>query len=59
MKTLTVDFSPEQIADEIMNALAGSGDSYLVGWKAKTLGFFARILPARLARRVVKYVTGY
>jgi short-subunit dehydrogenase len=59
MKTLTVDFSPEQIADAIMNALAGSGDSYLVGWKAKTLGFFARILPARLVHGIVKYVTGY
>jgi NAD(P)-dependent dehydrogenase (short-subunit alcohol dehydrogenase family) len=59
MKTLTVDFSPEQIADAIMNALAGSDDSYLVGWKAKTLGFFARILPARLVHGIVKYVTGY
>jgi len=59
MKTLTVDFSPEQIAGVVMRALAGSSDSYLVGWKAKVLGFFARILPARLARGVVKHVTGY
>jgi len=58
-RTLTVDFSPEQIADAIMSALAGSGDSYLVGWKAKILGFFAGILPARLTRRIVKHVTGY
>ena len=59
MKTFTVDFSPEQIADAIMNALAGSGDSYLLGWKAKTLGFLSKVLPAPLARRVVMYVTGY
>ncbi|MBT8048295.1 MAG: SDR family oxidoreductase [Xanthomonadales bacterium] len=59
LKTFTVDYSPEQIADEIMKALAGSGDSYLLGWKAKFLGFFARVLPAPLARRVVKYVTGF
>ena len=59
MKSLTVDFSPEQIADEIMHALAGSGGSYLLGGKAKALGFLSKILPAPLARRVVKYVTGY
>ncbi len=59
MKYFTVDFSPGQIADAIMNALAGSGHSYLLGWKAKTLGFFSKVLPAPLARRVVMYVTGY
>jgi NAD(P)-dependent dehydrogenase (short-subunit alcohol dehydrogenase family) len=59
MKSLTVDFSPEQIADEIMNALAGSGGSYLLGGKAKALGFLARVLPARVARRIVMHVTGY
>jgi NAD(P)-dependent dehydrogenase (short-subunit alcohol dehydrogenase family) len=59
MKTLTVDFSPEQIAEEIMQALQGSGDAYLLGWKAKSLGLFARLLPASLSRRVVKYVTGF
>jgi NAD(P)-dependent dehydrogenase (short-subunit alcohol dehydrogenase family) len=58
-KTFTVDYAPEQIADEIMHALSGSGDSYLLGWKAKLLGFFGKIMPARLARRVVKYMTGY
>jgi len=59
MKSFTVDFSPEQIADAIMKALVESGDSYLLGGKAKTLGFLARVLPAPLARRVVMYVTGY
>jgi NAD(P)-dependent dehydrogenase (short-subunit alcohol dehydrogenase family) len=59
MKSFTVDFSPEQIADAIMNALAGSGDSYLLGWKAKTLGFLSKVLPAPLVRRVVMYVTGF
>jgi hypothetical protein len=56
---LTVEFSPEQIADAIMEALAGSGDSYLLGGKAKTQEFLSKILPAPLARRVVMQVTGY
>lgn len=59
MKSFTVDFSPKQIADAIMNALAGSSDSHLLGWKAKSLGFLAKVLPAILARRVVMHVTGY
>lgn len=59
MKSFTVDFSPEQIADEIMNALAGSGGSYLPGGKAKALGFLSRVMPERLARRIVMRVTGY
>ncbi len=59
MKSFTVDYSPEQIADAIMQALAGSADSYLLGWKAKSLGFLAKVLPARLGRRVVMYLTGY
>lgn len=59
MKSLTVDYAPEQIADEIMRALAGSGESYLLGWKSKSLGVFAKLLPAPIARRVVKYVTGF
>lgn len=59
MKSFTVDFSPEQIADAIMHALAGSAHSYLLGGKAKTLGFLAKALPAPLARRIVMYVTGY
>jgi short-subunit dehydrogenase len=59
MKSFTVDFSPGQIADAIMKALAGSRDSYLLGGKAKTLGFLSKILPAPLARRIVMHVTGY
>ena len=59
MKSFTVDFSPEQIAGAIMQALSRSGDSFLLGWKAKGLGFLARVLPARMARRIVEYVTGY
>jgi hypothetical protein len=59
MQTFTVDFSPEQVAGEIMKALAGSAEGHLLGMKAKALGLAARLLPARLARRVVKYVTGY
>jgi NAD(P)-dependent dehydrogenase (short-subunit alcohol dehydrogenase family) len=59
MKSFTVDFSAEQIADEVMRALAGSAGSYLLGAKAKTLGFLSKILPASLARRVVMNVTGY
>jgi NAD(P)-dependent dehydrogenase (short-subunit alcohol dehydrogenase family) len=59
MKSFTVDYSPEQIADAIMHALAGSAQSHLLGWKAKALGFFSRILPAPLARRIVMHLTGY
>jgi NAD(P)-dependent dehydrogenase (short-subunit alcohol dehydrogenase family) len=59
MESFTVDFSPEQIADAIINALAGSADSYLLGGKAKALGFLSKVLPARLARKVVMQVTGY
>ena len=59
MKSFTVDFTPEQIADEIMSALAGSGHSYLLGWKAKALGLASKVLPASLGRRVVMHVTGY
>ena len=59
MKSFTVDLSPEQVADAIMHALAGSGWSYLLGWKAKTLGFLAKVLPESLGRRIVRHVTGY
>ena len=59
MKTLTVDFTPEQVAGEIIRVVNGSGRSYLLGAKAKMLGFLAKILPARLGRRVVMHVTGY
>ena len=59
MKSLTVDLSPEQVADAIMHALAGSRDSYLLGGKARLLGFLAKVLPASLGRRIVRQVTGY
>jgi len=59
MKSFTVDLTPEQVADAIMRALSGSRESYLLGAKAKTLGFLAKILPASLARWIVRYVTGY
>jgi NAD(P)-dependent dehydrogenase (short-subunit alcohol dehydrogenase family) len=58
-KSLTVDLTPEQVADAIMRALEGSRDSYLLGGKARALGFLAKFLPASLARRIVKFVTGY
>jgi short-subunit dehydrogenase len=59
MKSFTVDYTPEQIAEVIMKALDGSGSSYLVGGKAKTLGLLEKFLPASLGRRIVQYVTGY
>ena len=59
MQTFTVDHAPEDIADEIMKALAGSADSYLLGWKAKSLALLAKILPQSMGRRVVMYLTGY
>jgi len=59
MKSFTVDLTPEQVADAIMHALQGSRDSYLLGAQARALGFLAKILPASLSRRIVKFVTGY
>lgn len=59
MKSFTVDFSPEQVADAIMHALAGSGRSYLLGRKAKALAFLSKVLPESLGRRIVMHVTGY
>jgi NAD(P)-dependent dehydrogenase (short-subunit alcohol dehydrogenase family) len=59
LKSFTVDFSPEQVADEIMKALAGSRDSYLLGLQAKGLALLARLLPSSWARRIVMRVTGY
>jgi short-subunit dehydrogenase len=58
-KILTVDLAPEQVADAIVRALAGSGDSYLLGWKARTLGFLGKVLPASLGRWLVSKITGY
>lgn len=59
MKTFTVDFNPEQIADSIKSAIAGSRYSYLVGWKAKMLGALSKYLPSSMSRWIVKKVTGY
>lgn len=59
MKSFTVDFTPEDIAEAVMNALGGSRYSYLLGGKAKALGFLSKVLPAGLARRIVMHVTGY
>jgi short-subunit dehydrogenase len=58
-KTLTVDLDPEQVAEAIGHALEGSDYSYLLGWKARTLGFFGKVLPGSLRRWVVRKVTGY
>ncbi len=59
MKSFTVDFTPEQIADEIMKALNGSGQAYLLGAKARALGLLAKLLPAALGRRLVMRLSGY
>jgi NAD(P)-dependent dehydrogenase (short-subunit alcohol dehydrogenase family) len=59
LKSFTVDLAPEQVADVIMQALAGSRDSYLITAKGKALGFLAKVLPASLGRRIVQYATGY
>ena len=59
MKTLTVDLDPEQVAEAIVHALEGSGHSYLLGWKARTLGFLDKVLPGPIRRWVVRKVTGY
>ena len=58
-KTLTVDLDLKQAAEAIVRALDGSGHGYLVGWKARTLGFPDKVLPAPLHRWVVRKVTGY
>jgi NAD(P)-dependent dehydrogenase (short-subunit alcohol dehydrogenase family) len=58
-RTLTVDFDPEQVAEAIVRALEGSGQSYLLGWKARTLGFLGKVLPDPLRRWMVRKVTGY
>lgn len=59
MKSFTVDFSPEQVAGEIIKALAGSGDSYLLGWKAKAFGFLSKVLPGSLVRRLMMHLSGH
>jgi len=59
MEIFTVDLVPEDVADTLMSALSGSGESYLMGWKAKALGVLNKILPGRLGRRVTMWLTGY
>jgi len=59
LETFTVDLSPEQVADAVMAALAGSGYSYLLTGKGKMLGVLAKLLPTSLGRRIVMRVTGY
>ena len=59
LQTFTVDFTPEQVADAIVRALAGNGRSYLLGAKASILGFLEKLLPAAMGRWVVRKVTGY
>ncbi len=59
MKIFTVDLVPEQIADAVMAALKGSGESYLLGWKAKLWAAIEKYLPQSLGRRLAKSLTGY
>ncbi len=59
MKIFTVDLVPEQIADAVMAALKGSGESYLLGWKAKLWAAIENYLPQSLGRRLAKSLTGY
>ena len=59
LQTFTVDFTPEQVADAIVRALDGTGRTYLLGAKARALGFLEKLLPAAMGRWVVRKVTGY
>jgi NAD(P)-dependent dehydrogenase (short-subunit alcohol dehydrogenase family) len=59
MGTLTVDLLPEDVADTLISALKGSGESYLMTWKGKLLGVLDKILPAALGRRMTMRLTGY
>ena len=59
METFTVDLSPEQVADTIMQALAGSRGSYLMTWKGKALGMLVKILPTGLGTRLTARLTGF
>ena len=59
LQTFTVDFTPEQVADAIVRALDGTGRTYLLGAKARVLGFLEKLLPAAMGRWVVRKVTGY
>lgn len=59
METFTVDLVPEQIADVVMSALNGSGQSYVVSMKAKLWATLIKLLPGRLGRGLTKSLTGY
>ncbi len=59
METFTVDLVPEQIADVVMSALNGSGQSYIVSMKAKVWAVLMKLLPGRLGRGLAKSLTGY
>lgn len=58
MGVFSVDLVPEQVAEAIMNALSGSGESYLLGWKAKVWGAMDKYLPRALGRRLTKLLAG-
>lgn len=59
MKKFTVDLVPEQIADVVMSALEGSGQSYIISMKAKLWAGLVKLLPGRLGRALTKSLTGY
>lgn len=59
MTSFTVDLVPEQIADVVMSALNGSGQSYIVSMKAKVWAVLMKLLPGRLGRGLAKSLTGY
>ncbi len=59
MDKFTVDLVPEQIADVVMSALNGSGQSYIVSMKAKVWAALVKLLPGRLGRGLTKSLTGY
>lgn len=58
MGVFTVDLVPEQVAEAIMDALSGSGESYLLGWKAKVWGAMDKYLPRALGRLLTKILSG-
>jgi len=59
MEVFTVDLVPEQVADAVMNALNGSGESYLLGFKSRMWGTLDKYLPRVLGNRLTKRLTGY
>lgn len=59
MEVFTVDLVPEQVADAVMKALNGSGESYLLGVKSKIWGALDKYLPRGLGNRLTKRLTGY